>query len=291
MTNPLREHLRLSAIEVKRIVLRKNFLFVIGVMFLLSCNDIFGVGSLGHPTGLIGIAATTVSDKILTGLVAGVSSAAALAVDTESGFVGLVLTRNIRRRDYLLHKATAIIAVAILATLIRYVGLMAIGAVVLPWAVPGLGECLVEYTDELGGIYCSIPAPNLLKDAPGPFPALFLTHPLLHDGILITMTAFGTGVMALLGMLVGVCGGNAYMAITVPTVLPFVLGKISQDLPRWFTPTKLLFFRSNYFRMLPGEEYRLGIWFAYWVGLAIVIIGLSLFIAEKRELALKEHGA
>jgi hypothetical protein len=36
MTNPLREHLRLSAIEVKRIVWHKNFLLVVGVMFLLA---------------------------------------------------------------------------------------------------------------------------------------------------------------------------------------------------------------------------------------------------------------
>lgn len=293
MTNPLREHLRLSAIEVKRIVLRKQFLLVIAVMFLLSYNNLFVSRPHGDPPGLIGLAATSQSpfNSDLIGLVAGISSAAALAVDTESGFVGLILTRNVRRRDYLLHKAVAIITVAALATLIRYVWLMGMAAIVLPWDVPGLGDCLVEFTDKLGGIHCAVPAPNTLRDAPGPFPALFLSHPVLNDGIVIGLTALGTGIYALFGLFVGVCRGNAFMAMTVPTVFPFVVGMLARDLPRWLVPTNFLYFRSSYFCMLPGEEYRLAIWFAYWVGLAIVLVGLSIFIAEKRELALKEHGA
>ena len=290
MTNALREHLRLSAIEVKRIVWRKQFLLVIGVMFLIACNDLFGFGPLGNPPGLIGLAATTLTDKVSNGLVAGISSAAALAVDTEVGFVGLVLTRNVRRRHYLLHKAAAIFAVAALATLIHYLWQMGMGAFVLPWDVPGLSGCLVEVTDKLGGISCAIPEPNTLKRAPGPFPALFLTHPVLHDVIVIVLTAFGTGVLALSGLLIAVCRGNALLAIAVPTVLPFAIGFLTRDLPIWYNPTDLLFLRAGYFCMLPGLEYRLGIWFAYWIGLAIVLIGLSLFIAEKRELAQKELG-
>lgn len=291
MTNPLREHLRLSTIEVKRIVLRKNFLLVVGVMFLLSCNDLFWVTPRGEPEGLIGLASTSTMDEVLYGIVAGISSAAALAVDTEAGFVGLVLTRNVRRRDYLLHKAAAIFAVAALATLIRYFWLLGMGAVALPWDVPNLGDCLVEVTDHLGRFHCTKWAPNALKDAPGPFPALFLAHPVLHDVILIVLTALGTGVMALSGLLVAVCRGNTLLAIAIPTVLPFAIRFAARDLPDWCNPTDMLRFPSSYFRMLPGLEYRLGIWLAYWVGLAIVLIGLSLFIAEKRELALKEHGA
>jgi hypothetical protein len=290
MTNTFREHLRLSAIEVKRIVQRKNFLLVIGVMFLLSCSDLFSFGPSGDPKGLIGLAATSHLDKVFNGLVAGVSSAAALAVDTEVGFVGLVLSRNVRRRDYILHKAVAIVAVAALATLIRYAWLMAIGAIVLPWDLPGLGDCLVEVTEPLGGNHCGIPAPNTLNDVPGPFPALFLAHPVLHDLVLIVMTALGTGVLALLGLLVAVCGGNTYLAIALPTIFPFALNEFSRNLPLWLKPTKLLFFRVGYFRMLPGEEYHLGIWLAYWVGLAALLIGLSMLIAEKRELAQKVHG-
>jgi hypothetical protein len=165
------------------------------------------------------------------------------------------------------------------------------GAIVLPWDVPGLGDCLVEATTPLGGIYCAVPAPNALKDVPGPFPTLFRSHPVLNDLILIVMTAFGTGVLALLGLLVAVCRGTTYLAIAVPTVLPIAIAITTHDVPLWLEPTDLLFFRVGYFRMLPGQEYRLGIWLAYWIGLAIVLIGLSLFIAEKRELALKEHGA
>lgn len=293
MTNPLREHLRLSAIEVKRIVLRKNFLLVIGVMFLLACNDLLWVTPMGDPEGLIGLAAASCMDTVLNGVVAGVASASALAVDTEAGFVGLVLTRNIRRRDYLLHKATAIVAVAALATLIRYVWLMGMGAIALPWDVAHLDPCQLELPNKLGQYYCAVPAPmNTLKYAPGPFPALFLTHPVLHDLILIVLTAIGTGIFALSGLLIAVCRGNTYLAVAVPTVFPFAIINLvhDEDLRHWLNPTKLLSF-GGYFRMLPGQEYRLGIWFAYWIGLAIVLIGLSIFIAEKRELAMKEHGA
>lgn len=290
MTNPLREHLRLSAIEVKRIVFGKRFLLVIGVMFLLSYHALFGFGPSGDPKGLLGLAATSGIGP-LNGLVAGISSASALAVDTESGFVGLVLTRNVRRRDYLLHKAAAMFAVAALATLIRYFWLMSMGALVLPWDVPGLGACLVEVTDKLGRIDCAIPAPNTLKDAPCPFPALFLAHPVLHDVILIVLTAFGTGIIALSGLLIAVCRGNALLAIAIPAVLPLAIGLVTRNIPIWFDPTDMLEFRSTYFYMFPGLEYRIGIWFAYWIGLAILLIGLSLLIAEKRELAQKEHGA
>lgn len=293
MTNPLREHLRLSAIEVKRIVLRKHFLLVIGVMFVLSYDRIFWHRGHGDPEGFYGLAATSNVLWSLNGLVAGISSAAALAVDTETGFVGLVLTRNVRRRDYILHKAAAIIGVAALATLIRYLWLMGMGAIVLPWDVPGLGDCLVDVMDPTGRIHCATPAPNTVEDVPGPFPGLFLAHPMLNDVILIVLTALGTGVFALLGLLVAACGARTYVAIAIPSILPIAITMVvhDHDLRDWLDPTHLLYFGGGYFRMLPGEEYRLGIWFSYWLGLAIVLIGLSILIAEKRELALKEHGA
>ncbi|MBK9265818.1 MAG: hypothetical protein IPM54_39270 [Polyangiaceae bacterium] len=293
MTNPLREHLRLSAIEVKRIVLRKHFLLVIAAMFVLSYDRIFWHRGQGDPAGLYGLAATSRMISGMDGLVAGISSAAALAVDTEAGFVGLVLSRNVRRRDYILYKAVATIAVAALATLIRYLWLMGMGAIVLPWDVPGLSGCLVEAIEPTGQINCSIPLPNTLARAPGPFPALFLSHPVLNDVILIVLTALGTGVFALLGLLVAACRGNTYLAIAVPSILPFAIPMVvpDQDLHHWLDPTHVLCVRGDYFCMLPGLEYRLGIWFAYWLGLAIVLIGLSIFVAEKRELALKEHGA
>jgi hypothetical protein len=98
MTNALREHLRLSAIEIKRIVWHKNFLLVIAVMFLLAWYDLFGFGPRGDPKGLIGLASTTTTDPVLEGIVSGIAGASALAVDTQAGFVGLVLSRNVHRR-------------------------------------------------------------------------------------------------------------------------------------------------------------------------------------------------
>lgn len=291
MTNSLREHLRLSAIEIKRIVWHKNFVLVIGVMFCLACYGLFRFVSPGGPPGLLGFASIAGIDTALNGLVAGIASASALAVDTQAGFMGLVLTRNVRRRDYILHKATAIFAVATLATLLRYLLLLGMSAIVLPWDVPAL-NCA---TQDAGVWNCSLRPlpPNNLDMAPGPFPSLFLSHPVLHDVVLILMTAFGTGIFALMGMLIAICGGNAYLAIAIPIVLPFFQRFLMYNLPDWLKPTEMLDFYlpGMYFRMLPGLEYRFFIWLAYWLGLAAVLIGLSLFIAEKRELAFKEHGA
>jgi hypothetical protein len=179
---------------------------------------------------------------------------------------------------------------------LRSLFLLAMGALTLPWRVPGLGKCYFEWVGKSRELGCAIAGPNLLKDAPPPFPALFLDHPVLHDVVSILMTGFGTGILALVGMLVAVCGGNVYLAMATPVVLPFAIRFFTNGLPdwtAWLEPTNLLGFRipERYFRMLPGLEYRLWIWLAYWIGLAAVLIGLSLFIAEKRELAFKEHGA
>jgi hypothetical protein len=289
MNNKLREQLRLSAIEVKRIVWRKQFLLVVVVAFLFSCNDLFNWRPRGDPTGFYGLGATSDFSNELNTLLAGIASADALAVDTEVGFVGLVLARKIRRRDYILHKAMAIFAVASLVGVIRYAFLMAMGAIVLPWATPGLGHCLVDVTDRLGGIHCVIPEPNTLKEAMGPFPALFLTHPFLNDFVLVIAVALGTGVLALLGLLVAACGGNGYLAIAAPFVLAFGIHNAVPNLP-WVNPLNLLDIRFGYFHMLPGLEYRIGVWFLLWLAWVVGLIGLSMLIAEKRELAQKVHG-
>jgi hypothetical protein len=277
----------LSAIEIKRIVLRKRFLIVVVVALLLSYNDLFNWGPRGEPGGWYGLGATSTFNDISNTLLAGIASADALAVDSEVGFAGLVLARNVSRRDYILQKAMAIVAVAAFAALIRYFWLMAMGAIALPWDVPAL-HCPRDEMGVCDWALRPIP-PNTLQDAMGPFPALFLTHPVLNDLILVVGVALGTGVTALLGLLVAVCGGNVYLAIAAPFVLSFGRHSFVPDLP-WIDPSALLEIRFGYFHMLPGLEYRIGVWFAWWLAWVVVLIGLSIFIAEKRELAQKVQG-
>lgn len=290
MSNALREHLRLSVIEVKRIVWRKRFLIVVLIALATSCNDLFNFRPSGTPPGLYGLGVTTTFGNELNALLAGFSSADALAIDTEVGFTGLLVARHIRRRDYILQKAIAILAVAALAIFLRYAFLMLMGAVVLRWDVALLGECQLSLPDATGRHYCAVlPLPNTLKEAMGPFPALFLTHPVLNDLIYVGLVALGTGVMSLLGLLVAACGGNAYLAIATPIVLTFGIPNAVSDFSRWLNPTSLIYAKWGYFRMFPGLEYRLGIWFLWWLAWVVVLVGASMIIAEKRELGPKVH--
>lgn len=290
MPNALREHLRLSAIEVKRIVQRKRFLIVVLIALLISCNDLFHYRPRGTPPGLFGLGVTSTFGNELNTLLAGFSSADALAIDAESGFTGLVLTRNIRRRDYILQKAIAILAVAALAILLRYAFLMVMGAVVLRWDVALLSKCQLSLPDATGQYYCAVlPLPNTLKEAMGPFPALFLTHPILNDLIFLVLVALGTGVMSLLGLLVVSIRGNAYVAMAAPFAVGFGIANTVPDLPRWLDPTALIYAKWDYFRMMPGEEYHLAIWFLWWFAWVFFLVGASMLIAEKRELAAKVH--
>lgn len=290
MTNPVREHLRLSFIETKRLVQRKQFLVAVGVAFVLAFNDLFVVTPLGTFEGFYGLVATTHSDRVLNSLIAGVASADALAVDGETGYAGLVLSRNVRRWHYILHKAVAIIAVAVLVSFLRYAFLYAMGAFALPWDVPALLPCENPVPNELGQYICTVrPPPNTLEVAPGPFPALFLTHPLLNDLMKIIIIALGTAIMALLGLLAGACGANAYVAMALPIVLAFSILQVGdiREAAYLLDPTRIVY--SG--RMLPGEEYRICIWFARWLGWFVFLTGLSMLIAAKRELAAKPESA
>lgn len=290
MSNALREHLRLSTIEVKRIVLRKRFLIVVLIALLISCNDLFHYPPRATRPGLYGLGVTTDFGNELNTVLAGFSSADALAIDTEVGFTGLVLARNIRRRDYILQKAIAILAVAALAILLRYAFLMLMGAVVLPWDVALMGKCQLSLPDATGQHYCAVfPPPNTLKEAVGPFPALFLTHPVLNDLIYVVLVALGTGVMSLLGLLVVSLRGNGYVAIAAPFLAGMSIHNIAADVPRWVDPTALIHAKWDYFLMYPGLEYRLGIWFLWWFAWVVFLVGASMLIAEKRELGPKVH--
>jgi hypothetical protein len=173
-------------------------------------------------------------------------------------------------------------------TFVRHGLLYIVGALVLPWDVPALGDCIRYYTEPQGAMHCIQSTPTTIDQALGPFPALFLTHPVLNDLIGVVMIAAGTGVMALLGILAASCGANGFVAMSLPVIVAFTFRIMLRDiLPRWTSPTGLVDIFWSYYRFEPGTEYRLWVWLAAWLGWSGGLIGLSMFIAEKRELATK----
>jgi hypothetical protein len=119
---------------------------------------------------------------------------------------------------------------------------------------------------------------------------LFLTHPVLNDLIGVIMIAAGTSVMALLGFFAAACGANGFVAMSIPVVVAFTFQIMLKDiLPHWADPTGLVhvYRHWGYYEFGPGMEYRLWVWLAAWLGWSGGLIGLSMFIAEKRELATK----
>ncbi len=289
MKNPLREHLRLSVIEIKRIVNRKQFLLAVVVVLLLVYYELFSSGPWGHPAGFYGVVVTASAHReIYNCFVAALGGAAALAVDTETGFLGLALSRNIRRWHHILHKVIATCVVITAMTFVRYALLVLVGAFVLPWDVPALGDCIRYDIEPLGGMYCVESLPTPLERALGPFPALFLTHPVLNDLIAVVMIAAGTSVMALLGIFAAACGANGFVAMSIPVVVTFTFRiMLSNILPRWIDPTGLVDIFWGYYKFNLGAQYWPWVWLAAWLGWSGALIGLSMYIAEKRELATK----
>lgn len=288
MTIPLREHLRLSRIEIKRIVWRKQFLLAAAVLLWMTYDEL---ESSTHTTviGLFGVVSGIWPDSVDNCFVAATAGAAVLAADTEAGFLGLTLSRNIRRWHHILHKVAAIVAVITALTLLRYV-LVYIGAAVLhPWDVSYLGDCLNYYTSPTGAMRCIQAAATPIDRARGPFPDLFLTHPVLNDFIGAFMVIAGTVVMALCGFLASTCGANVFVSMSVPVVLTWGIAITIKDLiPYWTNPTRLVDVHSYHYRFGPAGNRSLSIWllsfFAWTVGLTL----LSMYIAEKRELGAKE---
>jgi len=174
-------------------------------------------------------------------------------------------------------------------TFVRHALLYVVGAFVLPWDVAALGDCIRYVTDyHLRVVHCVQSTPNTLERALGPFPALFLTHPVLNDAVGVVMIATGTSVMALLGILAAACGANGFVAMSLPVIVAFTFRVMLRDiLPRWANPTDLVDIFWGYYRFGPGVEYRLWVWLAAWLGWSGGLIGLSMYIAEKRELATK----
>lgn len=288
MKNAFREHLRLSGIEIKRIIGRNQILLIGVVILWLVWHDLFSFSPLGDPPGLFGIGATAEHDAIFNCLVAAAGGAAAFAGDTETGFLGLTLSRTIPRRHHILHKITAMWAVIATITFTRFLLLYIVGAFVLPWDVPAL-----THYCEVGKYGLCWPAPpfvlpNEIKDAPGPFPALFLTHPVLNDLVGMIMVCAGTGVIALLGFFAAACGANTFVAMAMPVIVAFTYRIVLEDIvPVWANPTSIVhvFEKSHGFK--PGMEYQFGLWIVrllVWTG---VLTGLTIYIAEKRELAAK----
>jgi hypothetical protein len=288
MTISVREHLRLSVIEIKRIVWRKQFLLPTAVILWMTYDELKS-STYTTVVGLFGVVAAVSRDSVLNCFVAATAGAASLAADTEAGFLGLTLSRNVRRWHHILHKVAAIVAVITALTLLRYV-LVYIGTAVLhPWDVSYLGPCVKYYTSPTGAMRCIQAEPTSLKEAHGPFPALFLTHPVLNDFIGALMVSVGTFVMALCGLLASTCGANVFVTMSVPVVLAFGIRLAVGDLiPGWADPTGLVYVHGN----VHGLEYAGIPWFWTWlISLFAWTIGLtllSMYIAEKRELGAKE---
>jgi hypothetical protein len=288
MTIPLREHLRLSNIEVKRIVWRKQFLLAVAVT-LWILNNSLSHAPHGNVPGLFGIVSGVTVNSIDNCLVAAAAGAAALAADTESGFLGLTLSRNIRRWHHILHKISAVFAVITALTLIRYVLIYIGGAFLYPWDVIYLGNCVNEYTSPTGAMWCIKAEPTPLKEALGPFPALFLTHPVLNDFIGAVMVIAGTMVMALSGLLASTCGANVFVTMSVPIVLSWGIAITIDDLiPYWANPMGLVNVHNYAYKFGPTGNRNLSVWLLSLFVWTTLLIGLSMYIAEKRELGAKE---
>jgi len=276
--NALSWHARMAWFEAKRLLFRPRFLFVCLASLLWALQDT-SWRHLDAETPWL-FFEVLVSDspvyRFLLPVLVAIVSADALAVDLETGYMALVLSRKIQRRHYLWHKGVAMILVAALATAIRYAWLILIALIRFP---------VHEVRSHLGI------DPQYL---PGPFPLLFYTHPTFNTLVGVLMICLGTGVLATFGFVTAALGGNVYLSSAMPVAFYFI-ATFSFPLN-----AEAVYNHSHHILLNPefnlnvwthyatysGHQYYLLIWFAYWFTIAAVSLCTGVVVAERRELGL-----
>jgi hypothetical protein len=262
--------------ELKQLLFRRRIVFVLAVGLFFSVQEIrIGWGKEYVP-GLFGVLTAVVTNRLVFAMMAAVVSADALASDLRSGYTALLLSRGVSRRDYLLSKAAAMFLASALVAALYNLLLLAAAAVLLPW------RDAMHYPDQLE-MYLK----NGFIDStvPGPIPALFITHPVLNDLLLIVLQAIGTGALATLGLIPAALGAGTYVAVCFP-LLWFLVGMyLESEGLKFLSPDRYLNVWHTY-RWAPPRGNSPAFWFLHWAVTMATSTGFALVVGEKREIGL-----
>jgi hypothetical protein len=259
--------------ELTRLLFRRRLLLVLALLLALAIHDMAGARTSPGVPGLYGVLAYWRGDGVYYPILAGVVSAGALASDLEEGYTGLVLSRRIDRRQYLLSKAAAMFLAAALVAVLYHLFLVAAAAVLLPW------QDALMYADQQ---VLYLRKGYVIETLPGPVPELYVTHPILNDLILVTMLAIGAGALATMGLIPASLGGSVYLCMGFPLLWYLIMLYLSGE---GFTALSPYHYLDVYYTFrLPPRAQRVASWLLYWVGTVGVSVTFALFVAEKREL-------
>jgi hypothetical protein len=266
-------------IELKRILLRRRLLFVIAGSLLFAVREVLGGHTRAQVPGLFGVISNSLGGTEAYAVIAGVVSADSLAADLKSGHMGLLLSRRISRRSYLLAKSAAMFLGAALASCIHHLCLLMVAAVLLPWRHSLTFDGQMERYAQ--GLYWTF------RSIPGPVPELCFTNPVLNDVLIIVMTSVGAGALATLGLVVASAGGRAYAAVGAPILTYLMLVLLCRGEYRFLSPEAHL---NVWFvhRLEPPRAYHALTWLTYWSAMIVSATWLSVFLASKREIGLRD---
>jgi hypothetical protein len=266
-------HAAMIRAELKKILLRRRNLLVLAVMLGLALRGVLTGWIRPQVPGLFGVLTVLYGDTLIYAMLAAVVGADALASDLRSGYTALVLSRGVRRSDYLLAKAGAMfLAAAAMAALYNLL-ILGAAAVLLPW------RNALQYPEQLEW-YLRF---GLDSTDPGPIPDLFMTHPGLNDLLIIVLQSIGTGALATLGLIPSVLGAGTYVAVAFP-VLWFLIGLyIEAEGLKFLSPGHYLNVLHAY-RWAPPSGKPPSLWFLYWALTVATSTGFALVVGEKREI-------
>jgi hypothetical protein len=186
-----------------------------------------------------------------------------LAADRHRGMTIAILARGVSRHQYLASKALGAMVSSGLVVLVEIIGFYLMAGVKWP-----TGTVTWEGTDRY----------------PGPVPVLFAAAPLANDLLAAWMSIAAAATLSLIGVLAGTLVTNEYVAMAAPPLLVIMGALFLRGPLEVLSPLAYLDVWSAYASMVPVGLHPYAA-FLYWLGLGVLVTGLSWSIFARRELS------